>query len=181
MGLPLFTIQLDGLITKFMGETAAKLRLVFQAIAETRGVYLFDEFDALGSQRGAGNDVGEIRRVLNSFLQFLELDDSDSLVIGATNHVGLLDQALFRRFDAVFEYDLPTPAIGAQVMKARLALLDTSAVDWDAAMSSAEGLSHGELTRACEQAAKDALLNDTTVLETEGLVAALDERQRMRR
>jgi len=181
LGLPLFTIQLDGLITKFMGETAAKLRLVFEAIAETRGVYLFDEFDALGSQRSNGNDVGEIRRVLNSFLQFLELDDSDSLVIGATNHVGLLDQALFRRFDGVLEYELPTPAIAAEVMRARLALLGTSAVDWDAAISSAEGLSHAELTRACEQAAKDALLNDTTALETAGLVAALDERQTMRR
>lgn len=181
LGLPLFTIQLDGLITKFMGETAAKLRLVFEAIAETRGVYLFDEFDALGSQRGTGNDVGEIRRVLNSFLQFLELDDSDSLVIGATNHVGLLDQALFRRFDAVFEYELPTPDIAVEVMQARLALLETSAVDWEAATASADGLSHAELTRACEQAAKDALLKDTTALETGGLVAALDERRLMRR
>ena len=181
LGLPLFTIQLDGLITKFMGETAAKLRLVFQAIAETRGVYLFDELDALGSQRGAGNDVGEIRRVLNSFLQFLELDDSDSLIIGATNHVALLDQALFRRFDSVFEYELPSPRIAVEVMKARLALLDITAVDWDAASSSSEGLSHAELTRACEQAAKDALLHDTTVLDTGGLVAALKERRTMHR
>lgn len=181
LGLPLFTIQLDGLITKFMGETAAKLRLVFEAIAETRGVYLFDEFDALGSQRGNGNDVGEIRRVLNSFLQFLELDDSDSLVIGATNHVGLLDQALFRRFDAVFDYELPTRDIAIEVMKARLALLETAAVDWEGALKSADGLSHAELTRACEQAAKNALLQDTTALETGGLVAALDERRMMRR
>jgi SpoVK/Ycf46/Vps4 family AAA+-type ATPase len=106
MGLPLFSIQLDGLITKYMGETAAKLRLVFDAIQSTRGVYLFDEFDALGGERGSKNDVGEIRRVLNSFLQFLEQDDSDSIVLGATNHVGLLDRALFRRFDAVLEYSL---------------------------------------------------------------------------
>lgn len=180
LGLPIFTIQLDRLITKFMGETAAKLRLVFEAIAETRGIYLFDEFDALGSQRSSGNDVGEIRRVLNSFLQFLELDDSDSLVIGATNHVGLLDQALFRRFDAVIEYGLPTSAIAAEVMRARLALLQTAAIDWDAAAASADGLSHAEITRACEQAAKDALLNDTTVLDTGSLVTALDERRSMR-
>jgi len=181
LGLPLFTVQLDGLITKYMGETAVKLRLVFDAIAETRGVYLFDEFDALGSERGAGNDVGEIRRVLNSFLQFLELDDSDSLLIGATNHVGLLDQALFRRFDAVFEYELPTRDIALEVMQARLALLETSAVDWQAVAASADGLSHADLARACEQAAKDALLNDTTALETGGLLAALDERRTMHR
>jgi len=65
--LPLFTIMLEGLITKFMGETAAKLRLVFDAIRQTQGVYLFDEFDALGAHRSQSNDVGEIRRVLNSF------------------------------------------------------------------------------------------------------------------
>ena len=180
MGLSLFTIQLDGLITKFMGETAAKLRLVFEAIENTRGVYLFDEFDALGGQRGAGNDVGEIRRVLNSFLQFLEQDNSDSLVIGATNHVGLLDRALFRRFDAVFEYDLPSIDIAKQVMKSRLALLDTSKVDWVTATVSAEGLSHADLTHACEQAAKYALLHDSTVVDTACLVAALDERRTMR-
>ncbi len=177
LGIPLFTIQLDGLITKFMGETAAKLRVVFDAITQTRGVYLFDEFDALGGQRSAGNDVGEIRRVLNSVLQFLENEESDSLVVGATNHVGLLDEALFRRFDAVFEYELPSPAIAAEVMKGRLALLDTTGVDWGEAAAKAQGLSHAELTRACEQAAKDALLADTTRLEMPALLAALDERR----
>lgn len=55
------------LISRFMGETAAKLRLVFDAVAQTRAVYLFDEFDALGAERAAGNDVGEARRILNSF------------------------------------------------------------------------------------------------------------------
>ncbi|RUY50217.1 ATP-binding protein, partial [Mesorhizobium sp. M7A.F.Ca.CA.001.12.1.1] len=78
--LPLFMIVLDGLITKFMGETAGKLRLVFDAMQATRGVYFFDEFDAIGARRGERQDVGEIRRVLNSFLQFLEQDDSHSLI-----------------------------------------------------------------------------------------------------
>lgn len=180
LGLPLFTIQLDGLITKFLGETAAKLRLVFKAIETTRGVYLFDEFDALGSERGTRNDVGEIRRVLNSFLQFLEQDDSESLVIGATNYVGLLDQALFRRFDGVFEYELPTAEIAVQVIRGRLALLDTTGLEWELVAESAGGLSHAELTRACEQAAKDALLDNRTRLSTEGLLVALDERRSMR-
>lgn len=181
LGLPLFSIQLDGLITKFMGETAAKLRMVFEAISQTRGVYLFDEFDALGSQRGNGNDVGEIRRVLNSFLQFLEADDSDGLIIGATNHVDLLDQALFRRFDMVVEYALPTPALAMEVMKSRLALLDCKALDWKELSAAADGLSHAELTRACEDAAKDALLSDTTKLTTSGLKSALKSRQNLRR
>jgi SpoVK/Ycf46/Vps4 family AAA+-type ATPase len=177
LGLPLFSIQLDGLITKYMGETAAKLRMVFDAIQSTRGVYLFDEFDALGGERGSKNDVGEIRRVLNSFLQFLEQDESESLVLGATNHVALLDRALFRRFDAVLQYALPTSEIATGVMRARLALLDTSAIDWTAAVTAAQGLSHGEIAMACEQAVKNAILDHSTSVRDAELVAALEERR----
>jgi len=177
LGLPLFTIQLDGIITKFMGETAAKLRLVFDAVQQTRAVYFFDEFDALGGERVSKNDVGEIRRVLNSFLQFLEQDESDSLVIGATNHPQLLDRALFRRFDAVIEYGLPSAPVAEHVMRARLALLDTSAVDWPSASIAAEGLSHAEIARACEHAAKNAILDHTTAIQTDTLTAALTERK----
>lgn len=101
LSLPLFEVRLERLITKFMGETAAKLRLIFDGIAQTRGVYLFDEFDSIGSRRGLANDVGEIRRVLNSFLQFIDTDSSQSLILAATNHPELLDYALFRRFDDV--------------------------------------------------------------------------------
>lgn len=177
LGLPLFSIQLDGLITKYMGETAAKLRVVFDAIQSTRGVYLFDEFDALGGERGAKNDVGEIRRVLNSFLQFLEHDQSQSLVLGATNHAVLLDRALFRRFDAVLQYTLPTVDIAVRVMKTRLTLLDTSGIDWRSAAMSAKGLSHGEIALACEQAAKNAILDHTTHVSEQELLRALAERR----
>ncbi len=177
LGLPLFGIQLHGLITKYMGETASKLRVVFDAVQSTRGVYLFDEFDALGGERGSKNDVGEIRRVLNSFLQFLEQDESNSLVLCATNHVGLLDRALFRRFDAVLQYELPTPDIATRVMKGRLALLDTTGIDWEATSSLAKGLSHAEVALACEQAAKNAILKHSTVLHDSDLALAIEDRR----
>ncbi len=91
-----------------MGETSAKLRQIFDLIEQRQGVYLFDEFDAIGGERSRDNDVGEMRRVLNSFLQFIERDQSDSLIIAITNNKSLLDQALFRRFDDVMLYNLPT-------------------------------------------------------------------------
>lgn len=177
LGVPLFTIQLDGLITKYLGETAAKLRLIFDTIQQTRAIYLFDEFDALGGERAAKNEVGEIRRVLNSFLQFLELDESDSIIVAATNHPKILDRALFRRFDAVIEYVLPAREITERVMRARLALLDTSRVEWSEVLSATEGLSHADLTRACEHAAKKAILAHRTRVETAELVEALQERR----
>lgn len=178
LSLPLLTIRLEALITRFMGETAAKLRVVFDAIEKSRGVYLFDEFDALGGKRDAGNDVGEIRRVLNSFLQFLEQDESDSLVVAATNHPGLLDDALFRRFDAVLSYAPPTRDSALELVRARLAVLDTGTVDWSAIGEALDGLSHGEIARACDQAAKSVLLGDGVALDTGALLQAIAERRR---
>jgi SpoVK/Ycf46/Vps4 family AAA+-type ATPase len=178
LGLPLVTIQLDGLITKYLGETAAKLRLIFHAIRQNRAVYLFDEFDALGRERAAKNDVGEIRRVLNSFLQFLELDESDSIIVAATNHPKLLDHALFRRFDVVIEYVLPSREVAEKVMRSRLALLDTSRVSWSKVLGAMAGLSHADLTRACEHAAKKAILAHRTHIVEADLISALKELRR---
>lgn len=181
LNVPLFTILLDGLITKFMGETSAKLRLVFDAIASARGVYLFDEFDAIGGKRTSSNDVGEIRRVLNSFLQFLEQEDSRSVIVAATNHPELLDAALFRRFDDVIEYALPTSQTAEAVVRAKLALFDTSTVEWPRVVSASEGLSQAELTLACEDAAKESVLRDQGHISTEVLLKALGERRTSRR
>lgn len=178
--LPLFVIVLDALMTKFMGETAAKLRIVFDAIGQTRGVYLFDEFDAIGGQRAATNDVGEIRRVLNSFLQFLEDVPPTSLIIAATNHPDLLDPALFRRFDDVIEYRHPDQNLAEQVFRARLASFQIDEIDWQQILATAEGSSYSEIVRACEDAAKDAILSDSEQITTGMLETALDDRKRAR-
>ncbi|RME29292.1 MAG: AAA family ATPase [Deltaproteobacteria bacterium] len=175
--LPLYVIVLHALITRFMGETAAKLRLIFDALQEHRGVYLFDEFDAIGTERASGSDVGEIRRVLNSFLQFLEQDDSRSLVVAATNHPSTLDRALFRRFDMVVEYSAPTEALAQAAIANRLAAFDASGLDWEAIRPTTAGLSYAEVVAACDAAAKDAVLRDTMTITTEQLQAALEERR----
>jgi len=175
--LPLFTILLDGLITKFMGETAAKLRLVFDAIRETRGVYLFDELDAIGGQRSLANDVGEIRRVLNSFLYFLEEADPTSLIVAATNHPDLLDPALFRRFDDVVEYSLPTQELAREAFQAGLQGLGTRGVDWSEVVTTAVGLSYAEIVKACEDAAKEAILEGASSVTTASLILAVRDRK----
>lgn len=175
--LPLLTIRLDGVITRYMGESAAKLRLVFDAMMVTRGVYLFDEFDAIGSRRSATNDVGEIRRVLNSFLQFLEQDASTSVIVAATNHPELLDPALFRRFDDVIEFDLPDASMIAALLKNRLAAFDTNAVDWGQVVARALGLSQAEIARSADEAAKTVVLGRQKRMATGFLLTALDERR----
>jgi SpoVK/Ycf46/Vps4 family AAA+-type ATPase len=177
LGLPLFVVRLDGLITKFMGETAAKLRLIFEALNQTRGVYLFDEFDSIGSARGLSNDVGEIRRVLNSFLQMVEQDNSDSLIIAATNHVGILDRALFRRFDDVIEYDLPDKLRIVETLKAKLGAFKTQKIQWAKVAGMAQGLNFADITRACEDAIKDALIHERTFVTHPEIIHAIEERK----
>ena len=178
LGLPLFTVRLDALMTKYMGETAAKLRLVFDQLSDVRGVYLFDEVDALAAERSLGNDVGEIRRVINSFLQFLEEDLSDSIVLAASNHSGLLDRAFFRRFDVTLDFDLPDDAGVRELIVDRLALMRTSNLGWSRIVAAAQGLSHAEIVIAAQNAAKQALLSGKSKVLTEDLVVALNERQR---
>ena len=175
--LPLFAIMLDGLITKFMGETAAKLRLVFDAMKRTRGVYLFDEFDAIGGQRRVSNDVGEVRRILNSFLSMLEEADPGSLIVAATNHPELLDPALFRRFDDVMQYDAPAGDLVLRTIRSRFSSLATDQVDWNRVATDATGLSYADIIRACEDAAKEAVLTGSHEVTTPMLLRSISERK----
>jgi SpoVK/Ycf46/Vps4 family AAA+-type ATPase len=162
LGVPLFLVRLDALITKFMGETAAKLRQVFDAVADVRGVYFFDEFDAIGSQRSLTNDVGEIRRVLNSFLQMIERDQSTSLILAATNHPEILDHALFRRFDDVVEYHLPTKPLPVKILSEKVV-----------------GLSFAEIRRAVDESIKEAVMQEAARVDADALGRALLERRRL--
>jgi len=171
--LPLFTIQLDALITKFMGETAAKLRLIFEQMKNVRGIYFFDEFDSIGAKRTRDNDVGEIRRILNSFLQFIEDDQSASIVIAATNHPEMLDKALFRRFDDVISYALPTTKEAVEIIRNRLSPYTTKGVKWDKIEQKVSGLSQAELARTSDDAAKTVILRKSKTIRQSDLEKAL--------
>jgi SpoVK/Ycf46/Vps4 family AAA+-type ATPase len=178
--LPLHVIRLDTVITRFMGETAAKLRLIFDQAATSRGVYLFDEFDAIGSKRTADNDVGEMRRVLNSFLQFMEEDNNtDSVITAATNHPQLLDEALFRRFDDIIRYDLPDAQMIEQVLRDRLISFDTSLVDWDPVRQAGLSLSQAEIVKAADEVVRDMIIRKNKIITSALLVSALDHRRKL--
>lgn len=159
--LPFFVVRTEKVVTKFMGETGQKLGRIFDFINEVPAVYLFDEFDAIGSQRGMDNEVGEQRRILNTFLQLLERDDSDSFIIAATNSIESIDKAMFRRFDDVIKYKLPDT-------EQRLALLreylyTAKDLDFSSAESLFDGMSHAEIKMVCSDIFKESLLNDRKI------------------
>lgn len=161
--LPLYVIQFDRLITKYMGETSVKLKQVFGQIKEIRGVYLFDEFDAIGSDRSLDNDVGEMRRILNSFLQYLEDHESYSIIVAATNNPNILDKALFRRFDDVMEYTNPDIKQIIRLFKMKLHGKASNEIFSEDVYKKALGLNHADIVKACEDAVKYSILEDSII------------------
>lgn len=175
LNLPLYTILMDKMVTKFMGETSAKLRQVFDLIEQRQGVYLFDEFDAIGGERSRDNDVGEMRRVLNSFLQFIERDNSESLIIAITNNKQLLDQALFRRFDDVILYNLPSLEEKEELLKNRLSQFGRK-IKFKDLLPDINGLSHAEISLACIDAIKETILNEGQPMNNQLILKAIKDR-----
>ncbi|NRD72157.1 ATP-binding protein [Shewanella sp. VB17] len=177
LNFPLFEVRLDAVITKYLGESSAKLRQIFDAIRDVRGVYFFDEFDALGSHRGSNNDVGEARRILNSFLQMIEQDDSNSVIVCATNHLEALDHALFRRFDDVVRYELPSEDEIVSLFKSRLHSYVAKNFSWKKLVLMSDGLSNAEITLAANDAIKEMLIHDYKSITISMLQQAIEDRK----
>ncbi|MCB5160345.1 AAA family ATPase [Marinomonas algarum] len=175
--LPLYTVQVDRMVTKFMGETSAKLRQIFDVMVQKQGVYFFDEFDAIGGDRSLDNDVGEMRRVLNALLQFIEQDQSESIIVAATNNPKLLDQALFRRFDDVLYYSLPNQEDCRRLIELILGTFLGSRFAWKKVLSGCDGLSQAEIGSACRDAMKQAILKDDAKVSASELIDALGQRK----
>jgi SpoVK/Ycf46/Vps4 family AAA+-type ATPase len=178
LGLTVFIIRLDGLISKFMGESISKLRMIFDAMEDHRGVYLFDEFDSIGTHRDQGQDVGEIKRVLNSFLINIEKDQSNSIIIAATNLPESLDKALFRRFDDIIRYPLPQIDEIKMVLKKNLSGFSLSTrTSLDKIANEAIGLSYSDIVRACEEAIKEMIIMGESKISVTSLIGSLQKRK----
>jgi len=181
LGFPLFQVRLDGLISRYMGETASKLRLIFDSIENTLGIFFFDEFDAIGAERGLANDVGEARRILNSFLQMVEEIRSNSLIMAATNHPEILDNALFRRFDDALIYELPDNEHITSLLKERISEYVPEGFEWSVLSEKAKGLSYAEITYAVNEIIKTLVMNGVGETDSNAVISALEERQEMKR
>lgn len=177
LGIPLFVIRLDSLITRYLGESLSKLRLIFEAINSSKAVYLFDEFDSIGFTRDFDNDVGEMRRILNGFLMNIEKLKSESVVIAATNYGGKLDKALYRRFDDLIEFGLPGDDEVWRTIEQLLRGIRKSKLSKDKIIQAAKNLSYAEITRACEEAIKEMIITDKKQINSTMLLNAITERR----
>ncbi len=120
LDLPLAIVRLDAIVSSFLGETAANLRKVFDFIAKHPMVVLFDEFDAIGKTRSDSQDSGELKRVVNAVLQMMDSYQGESLILAATNYEQILDVAIWRRFDEIIEFPLPSSKELQQLLTLKL-------------------------------------------------------------
>lgn len=175
LSLPLFRVRVESLFSRFMGQTAVLLSEVFDQAARSRGVYLFDEFDAIGKHRVDENDVGEARRIVSTFLQLLDADESGSLLIAATNERGAIDRALFRRFDDVIPFEPPSRKALKTLIELRTASHGFDAKTISQLVRKADGLSYADVTDAIVNAVKAMVLDERDVLSATDISAALAE------
>lgn len=173
LSLPLVTIRLDALTSKYTGELAVKLRVVYDAMARRRTVRLFDGLDAIDARQESWHEMGEARRILDMFLTFLSETQWESLAVAVTEQASLLDDALVGRFDVTIPYGLPDPAQAVALLRRHLAAMNASAVFWDELAGHVRGLSQAALIRAAESAAKQCILSGDEALSTAALVTSL--------
>lgn len=180
VGLPMFRVELHGVISQYMGETASKLAKVFEHVRSMPAVYLFDEFDALGAERsslGAEAAGAEMRRVVNSLLQFVEADQCSSMIVMATNHAQMLDSALFRRFDETVVFEHLTKEELVELVQRKLVGFAAEPLDHDAIYDVSHPLGHSDLCSALDRACKDHVLKGVEI-STRHIIDGIVSRRR---
>jgi SpoVK/Ycf46/Vps4 family AAA+-type ATPase len=177
LGLDLLHARFDGIVSSYLGETANNLRRVFSYASQQKAVLFFDEFDALGKRRDDPQEVGELKRVVSSFLQILDAHPRDRMVVAATNHEGMLDEALWRRFDEILYFGKPTRTQLVELMELRLRSVRKSKVNLQALASKMMGFSYADAERVCLEANKAMVLRGLKQLLPELLESELIEQQ----
>jgi SpoVK/Ycf46/Vps4 family AAA+-type ATPase len=173
LGWPFLLVRLDAIVSSYLGETASNLRRVIDFAQQGSWVVLFDEFDALGRARDDRDDHGEMHRVVTAFLQLFDRFRGSSLLMAATNHEGLLDPALWRRFDEVIEFPLPTVTQLRQVLRTRLSIGGVRGLDISGAGSALKGLPHAAAEKVAWDARRSALLDGRAHVNAADLSAAV--------
>lgn len=174
LGLPLVYVRFDSVVSSLLGETASNLRRVFEYILEDTWVVLFDEFDAIGRSRDDATEHGEIKRVVNAFLQMLDNFHGRSLLIAATNFEQSLDPALWRRFDDVVRFERPTEGQVQELMKKRLSPVRNSRVSTKRHVANLEGATFSDIERIATDILKQCALEGRSRLRAEDITSAIE-------
>lgn len=149
LSLDLYVARLDGLISSFLGSTSKNIRALFDFAAKTPCILFLDEFDAIAKLRGDSQELGELKRVVNSFIQNLDTLGNQSIIIAATNHHELLDSAIWRRFSYRLALDFPSPELRRKMWIAFIGPLQFTAREIELLVDLSEGFSGSDIHEVC--------------------------------
>ena len=181
LGLPLYIVKIDRLISSYLGETATNIRKIFEFSRKQPTVLFFDEFDALARARSEDGEHSELRRVVNSLLIFIDRIQPKGFLVAATNFDQSLDSAIWRRFDEVIWFDRPDRRMAARFLRMKFKNVPLQ-FDPETHLDGLDGYSYAELDRICVQAIKASIIDQRKqVSEKDFLDALADERRRRRR
>jgi len=176
LNIPLVYIRFDAIISSYLGETAGNLRKVFDFIENGTWIVLFDEFDIIGKNRDDNHEHGEIKRVVNNFLQMLDNFKGDSILFAATNHQNILDSAIWRRFDAVIDYELPDEATRKQLFERYLRPIKRDKkINLNQAAQDSQGLSPADIKMITVEAMKTTIIDARNTLTMDDLGKAIEQ------
>lgn len=175
-GLTFVKVRWDAMVSSFLGETATNLREVFETASQTPCLLFIDECDAIAKSREDVQEVGEIKRVVNTFLQLLdEYEASNGLLVAATNLTKFLDEAVWRRFDDVIEVPKPTEAEIEAILKQTLSCVEVGIIDWKIIVHKLDSFSAAQIVRVAQDAAKRAILDREELVIQEHLEASIQD------
>ncbi len=173
VGYPLVLVRFDSVVSSYLGETASNLRRIFDYIESGKWVVLFDEFDIIGKQRDDPSEHGEIKRVVNNFMLMIENYEGDSVIVASTNHPHLLDDGVWRRFDAVVQFDLPNKERRKKIFDKYLRVLKKGEIDMAEILQKSEKFSGSDIEQTCVEALKKTILQGKDRLDHQTLMGAL--------
>lgn len=178
LDFPLVYVRFDSIVSSFLGETATNLRKIFDFIEQGEWVVLFDEFDIIGKKRDDPYEHGEIKRVVNNFMQMLDNYAGKSLLIAATNHQYLLDSAIWRRFDDILFFDIPDSNLREQLFKKYLRVLKKSSdIDLSNLSIVTDGFSPSDIAQVCEEALRRDIVTNKFEITYEDILWAINEQK----
>jgi SpoVK/Ycf46/Vps4 family AAA+-type ATPase len=177
IGLPFLKVRFEAIMSSYLGESASNLKKLFDSIKNFPCVLLLDEFDFVAKSRISNQqDVGEMNRIVNILLGLLEDYDAPGLLIATTNIEGMIDQAIFRRFDEIIEIPRPTKKEILELLKLSLSAMKVeSNVDWNNIAVMMEGYSASLVVKIAKDAAKEAVVYNNGIINYDNLQNSLSE------
>jgi SpoVK/Ycf46/Vps4 family AAA+-type ATPase len=167
--LPLVTARFDALVSSLLGNTAKNIRKIFEYASKKPCILFLDEFDVIAKVRDDKNELGELKRVVNSLLQNIDEFNQESILIAATNHHELLDSAIWRRFTKVIELNKPSSEAKAEIIKGYIGKYKTNFLDnnkkFNLLVSSFENMSPSDIKNIVFTSIKKTIMSNKTELD----------------